>query len=194
MRGRDAHGRWPYVAALAAGPAVAAAVAARGELARGGRWAAWLPLPILLCHQTEEWVWPGGFLPWINRVALGADADEWPLTPAAGLAVNVGLGWGGQALAGLTYGRTPELQALLSALHVANGLLHVGEAVRLRRYNPGVVTGALALGPVGAAGLARQWRDPALRRSRLAAAAAVGLGGSGVLFGALRRRVARRAG
>ena len=24
------------------------------------------PLAALLWHQTEEWVWPGGFLPWMN--------------------------------------------------------------------------------------------------------------------------------
>ncbi len=190
----DTHGRWPYVAAAAAGPAAIGVVAARDWLAQDDRWAAWLPLPILCWHQTEEWVRPGGFLPWFNRDVLGSDADEWPLTRADGLRINVGLGWGGQLVVGLLHGRAPELQALFSAMHLANGILHVGAAISQRRSNPGVVTGALLLGPVGAAGIVRQLRDPRLPRRRVAAGAAAGAGISAALFATLRRRVRAAAG
>ena len=40
---------------------------------------AWLAGPALLYHQTEEWVWPGGFLPWFNRSVMGG-TDEFPIT------------------------------------------------------------------------------------------------------------------
>ncbi|HEX5145641.1 MAG TPA: hypothetical protein VFV85_01355, partial [Conexibacter sp.] len=60
------HGHWPWLAAASAPPATALALARREWLAQELRWTLWLPLPALLWHQTEEWVWPGGFLPWMN--------------------------------------------------------------------------------------------------------------------------------
>ena len=90
----DTHGRWPWLAAAAVLPASVAAWRQRGRLAEDGRWVAWLAGPALLYHQTEEWVWPGGFLPWFNRSVMGSGTDEFPITRRAGLIINVGLGWG----------------------------------------------------------------------------------------------------
>src|SRR4029079_16356860 len=89
------HGRWPWLAAEAAAPATALAVRERERLAADDAWVEWLPLVALLWHQTEEWVWPGGFMPFANREAIGSGEDEFPLDRKVGLIVHVGLCWGG---------------------------------------------------------------------------------------------------
>jgi hypothetical protein len=43
-----------------------------------------LGLPIPVAHQTEEWVRPGGFLPFCNERLLGSDRPTWPLTERDG--------------------------------------------------------------------------------------------------------------
>ena len=92
---QDTHGRWPLVAAAALLPVTAAAVA-RPALR---------PLAALLWHQTEEWVCPGGFLPWINREVLGsagryfADAQQAIRAAAGGRLLLLS--------SGAVYGRGP---------------------------------------------------------------------------------------
>jgi hypothetical protein len=68
----DTHGRWPLVSAALVGPAWGAAVARPGDLRKDDAWVAMLALPILVAHQTEEWVRPGGFLPFCNERLLVA--------------------------------------------------------------------------------------------------------------------------
>lgn len=48
-----------------------------------------LALLILLTHQTEEWVRPGGFLPFSYQQVLGSDKPDWPLTERDGFHINV---------------------------------------------------------------------------------------------------------
>jgi hypothetical protein len=104
------------------------------------------PLAALLWHQTEEWVWPGSFLPWINRSVLGSGQDEFPIDRRLGFIINVVLGWGGSLAA-----TKPSLAAApvtaLYVSHFGNAALHVSWAVRHRRYDPGVVTAVAALAP-----------------------------------------------
>jgi hypothetical protein len=67
---RPIHGRWPKVAALAAPASTVALYAARDRLDRRRRWR-WAAMPVLLWHQVEEWVWPGGFLGVLRSVRRG---------------------------------------------------------------------------------------------------------------------------
>jgi hypothetical protein len=154
----DTHGRWPLVGAAALAPVVVAS-ARRREL---------VPLAVLLAHQTEEWVWPGGFLPWINREVLGSSDDEFPLDRRAGLVINVGLGWV-LSLSVLAGPRAAAPQAVLYVSHLGNAALHIGWALRHRRPDPGVVTGTLGLLPLGVIGLRRLVRDPDVNRGALLA-------------------------
>jgi hypothetical protein len=82
----ETHGRWPLVAAGAVVPVTAIAIERRE----------WRPLAALLWHQTEEWVWPGSFLPWINREVIGSGDDEFPIDRRLGFIINVLFGWGVQ--------------------------------------------------------------------------------------------------
>jgi Protein of unknown function with HXXEE motif len=173
------HGRWPWLAAASALPATAAAVTRRDALF-------WAPLPVYFWHQTEEWVWPGGFLPWVNREVLGSDQDEFPLTRRLGFAINVGGGWALAVAAGARGPRTPALAAAVHAMLAANAAFHVAQSARVRRYTPGLVTAVALLAPVSAAGLVA-----VVRRAGPGAAglgAAVGLGSSAAALGAIRRR------
>ena len=175
----ETHGRWPWVAAGLVVPTWSAAAAGRGELLEDGLWVAGLALPILVSHQSEEWVWPGGFLPFCNKRLLGSDREDWPLTERDGFHVNVTFGWV-TAVAGFAlWRRTPVVAAGVLAIEVGNALMHTGMAMRERRYNPGVVTGAVLFIPHAAAGarwLARSGRI-SRRQGLLASAAGIAFAG-----------------
>ena len=84
----ETHGRWPWVAAGLVVPTWSSAAARRGELLEDGLWVAGLAFPILVSHQSEEWVWPGGFLPFCNERLLVSDRPDWPLTERVAFHVN----------------------------------------------------------------------------------------------------------
>lgn len=191
LRERETHGQWPWVAAVSAAPSVAVAYAARDWLKQDGRWALWLPLPVLFCHQTEEWVVPGGFLPWFNREVTHSGRDEFPITRELGLIINVGLGWVMCVAAGAVGRRRPFLPAMSLALFVGNAGLHGGKLVAGRRYNPGAGTGVLVMLPLGVGGIVRLLRDPEVENRRVLAGVAAGIAASAVLLVAMRVRVSR---
>ena len=177
---RERHGRWPVVAAGALGPVSALAV----------QEPAVRPLAALLWHQTEEWVWPGGFLPWMNREVIGSDDDEFPLDRRAGFMINVVFGWGFSALTAAGPSAAAPA-ALLYTSHLGNVVLHVGWAIRNRRYDPGVITAILTLGPTGFVGLRALARDPEVSRPALRAGVIGGIAMSVALISGLKRRQRR---
>jgi Protein of unknown function with HXXEE motif len=176
------HGRWPWLAAAGALPATLAVVARDDPLA-------WAPVPVYFWHQTEEWVWPGGFLPWVNREVLGSDDDEFPITRRLGFAINVGGGWALAAASGLRGLRSPALASAVHAMLAANAAFHVTQSARARRYTPGLVTAVVLLAPVSAAGLTAIARHPRGGVRSVALGAAVGLGATAAQLRAIRRRV-----
>jgi Protein of unknown function with HXXEE motif len=175
----ETHGRWPWVAAGLIPPTWAAAAARRAELCEEGLWVAGLAFPILVSHQSEEWVWPGRFLPFCNERLLGSDRPDWPLTERDGFHVNVTFGWV-SAVAGLAlWPRTPVVAAGVLWMEAGNVLMHTAMAIRERRYNPGVVTAAVLMASHAAAGgrwLARSGRV-SRRQGLLASAAGVAFAG-----------------
>ena len=181
--GIETHGRWPLVGAAALAPV--AAVSLREPALR--------PLAALLAHQTEEWVWPGGFLPWINQEVLKGDEPEFPIDRRAGLIINVGFGWV-LSLTALAGASAVAPQAMLYVSHIGNAGLHVGWAIRNRKYDPGLATGALALLPVGVLGIAKLIRDPEVPRGQLAAGAAAGLVFAAGMAPFFKARLSRKKG
>jgi hypothetical protein len=175
----ETHGRWPWVAVGLVGPTWSAAAARRGELFEDGLWVAGLALPVLVSHQTEEWVWPGGFLPFCNTRLLGSDRPDLPLTERDGFHVNVTFGWVSAAAGLALWRRTPVVAAGVLWTEAGNVLMHIGMALRERRYNPGVVTAAMLMGPHAAAGgrwLARSGRI-SRRQGLLASVAGIAFAG-----------------
>jgi hypothetical protein len=160
------HGRWPWASAAAAPVTTAALLARRDELDRLDL-LLWAALPALLWHQAEEWVWPGGFMPFFNRDVLGTDDDEFPITRTAGFVINSVVGWLPAIAAGSRGSRSPELGAAVWTTLIANGLVHVVVTARARRYTPGIATSLALLIPLGTAALAAAGRKPALRGAAL---------------------------
>lgn len=187
-KGIDTHGRWPWVAAIAAPTVTAVSYEHRQRFSGGGRSAIWVSLPVLLWHQTEEWVLPSGFLPWFNRSVWQSGEDEFPVTAPMAFRINVIAGWGLSAVAALTIRRAPWLASGVLASHFANGALHVGLAIEQRRYNPGLVT-ALILGPLGMLGAAGMMRGREFRSRGALVGIAAGLAASAALPASLRLRM-----
>ncbi len=173
--GLETHGRWPWVAAGLVVPTWSLAAARGGELREDGVWVAGLAFPILVSHQSEEWVWPGGFLPFCNKRLLGSDRPDWPLSERDGFHVNVTAGWlsavAGRALAADAW--RCRRCALDGGSQRAHARFH---AVRERRYNPGVVTAAALMVPHAAAGA--RWLARSGRMSRRQGLLASAVGGA----------------
>jgi Protein of unknown function with HXXEE motif len=175
-----------------AAPAWALAVAGRRALGEDGGWVAGLALPILLTHQTEEWVRPGGFLPFCNEELLGSDRPDWPLTERDGFHVNVSLGWSTAIVGALLWRRTPALAAGVLLMEVANVGMHAGMAARRRRYNPGVGTAALLMAPHAVLGARELLRSGRLSRRGGLIAAGTGIAFAGLPVG-MKLRMRRAA-
>lgn len=149
----ETHGRWPVFGAAALLPVSAAALKCAGLR----------PLAALLWHQTEEWVWPGSFLPWINREVLGSDEDEFPIDRRLGFAINVAFGWGLSVATAAGPGAAAPATVLYVS-HLGNTALHASWAIRKRRYDPGLVTAIATLTPTAIAGLRGIARDTRVPR------------------------------
>ncbi len=105
-----------------------------------------LLLPIYMIHQYEEHA-HGRFKAFVN--ALLAHGQE-KVTDVPIFWVNI-IGVWGTDLAVLYAAAyvNPALGLIAAYATVVNGFLHVGMAVRLRRYNPGLWTSLLLFLPIG---------------------------------------------
>jgi hypothetical protein len=176
----ETHGRWPLVGIVAAGPVTAVAIDSPRLR----------PLAALLWHQAEEWVWPGGFLPWVNREVLGSNRDEFPIDRRTGFAINVLYGWG-FSIAASEPSRAPVRAAVLFVSHLSNLGLHASWALRHRRYDPGLITAVGALTPIAVSGLWRLRSDPNVSGQVLTRGVLAGVAISAGLIPALKLRMRR---
>jgi Protein of unknown function with HXXEE motif len=158
----------------------------RERAENAGATAIWASLPLLLWHQTEEWVLPGGFLPWFNRQVWKSERDEFPVTPKIAFTINVPIGWCVSFAAAASIRRAPSLASGVLTTHFGNGVLHIRQAVVDRGYNPGLAS-ALALAPLGATGALGMLKDPDVRKRDSLAGVAGGAIVSAGLVGFLRQ-------
>ncbi len=189
----ETHGRWPWAAAALVGPTWAAAFANAERLRKDDAWVAALGLPVLVAHQTEEWVRPGGFLPFCNERLLGSREPTWPLSERVGFHVNVTLGWGNAIVAAASWKRAAAPTAFVLWVEAGNALMHAAMALRERRYNPGLATATLLMATHAAGGGAALNRSARLSRrgARLAAAAGIAFSAGLPLAMKLRMRSSR---
>ena len=115
-------------------------------------WLLWVFLaqPLYMMHQLEEHV-GDRFRRFVNeRIAGGAEA----LTPAAIAVINIGGVWVVNAVALLLAAtHHPGWGLLAGYLMVVNAATHVAAAVKLKAYNPGLVSAVLLFLPAGLATL-----------------------------------------
>jgi len=120
----------------------------------------WLHAAALMMHQLEEYGWPGGFRDFFNdRISPVLFRGGARLTDSGVLAINVALAWPAYLAAAGYFRDALWLSAGLAGITILNGLLHVWMAVRLRAYNPGLVTGGFVFIPFGAFLLYMLWPD-----------------------------------
>lgn len=132
----------------------------------------YVQLPIYMLHQWEEHS-GDRFRLYANRT-LGGGREA--LTPAATFWIN-SLGVWGVDLAALYLAWLIEPSAGLVAgyLAVVNAVPHLGAALLRREYNPGVVTAALLLLPIGGWCVVRAGEGAGVWPHAVALATAVGL-------------------
>jgi hypothetical protein len=134
-------------------------------------WVLWAVAAAGVVHVIEEFGWPGGFLQQLRRLAPRFAPA---VTPRFATVVN-GLMLLLYVMAALMGRRSPVFALSAAALALVNGLVHVGAAVRARRYVPGLVSGALTYLPLGLAAYASFARAGLLPARTLLASALLGL-------------------
>ncbi|MEM7506660.1 MAG: HXXEE domain-containing protein [Pseudomonadota bacterium] len=119
--------------------------------------AAALCLPVYMAHQVEEHL-GGRFKHFVNEAFGDGNAL---LTDRAILVINVPLVWG-LTLGGflLSLFVAPYWGLLGIYALVVNAPAHIGQAVLLRRYNPGLATAVALFLPVGIWGLVQNADAP----------------------------------
>lgn len=115
---------------------------------------AYLALPVYMLHQFEEHD-DDRFRRFVNDV-LGHGREL--LTVRAVFVINfVGVWLLLAACLWLVRASGPGWAALAGWLLVVNAVLHVGQGIALRRYNPGLATAVVLFLPLGAMTLAAAW-------------------------------------
>lgn len=130
-------------------------------------WIWWAPLPAVLAHIFEEFVYPGGFAAW-DRECRPKFRNS--ITPRLHVVINAALVFAclSVGLAGIPGGTVnvgpirfrsiiPAGYAVagwlaLAALLFSNALFHIVGTVRTRRISPGVRTGLLLYVPLAIVG------------------------------------------
>ena len=104
-------------------------------------------LVIYFVHQIEEHLWPGGFRQFTDAHVFHSGDDNWPVDIPRVAFVNVGLVWVPVALAALFPDALRWVGLGWIGLTLINGIIHIVTSIRLRIYNPGLVTGIVLFLP-----------------------------------------------
>ncbi len=109
-----------------------------------------LQTPLYMLHQTEEYIFPGGFGKFFNTKIFGLETEDKPLDENFIFYVNVGLIWvvlpvfGLLAILDYCYG------FWLPYFSFFAGIAHVALAAKAKKiYNPGILVSLLVNIPIG---------------------------------------------
>jgi hypothetical protein len=104
-------------------------------------------LVIYFLHQIEEHLWPGGFRQFADAHMFHSGNDDWPVGMGGVALVNIGFVW---LPVGLAIAFPEQLRWVALGwvgLTLINGIIHAATTIRLRIYNPGLVTGIVLFLP-----------------------------------------------
>jgi hypothetical protein len=112
--------------------------------------AIWIMLPVYMVHQYEEHD-NDRFRLFVNRqIAGGREA----LSPLAVFVINIPGVWGVILVSfALAWNVRPGLGLIAIYLVLVNGVIHLGAAIALRGYNPGLITALALFLPIGGVAL-----------------------------------------
>ncbi len=104
-------------------------------------------LVIYFVHQIEEHLWPGGFRQFTDAHVFKSDNDDWPVDVGGVALVNIAYVWLPVALA-VAFPQSLRMVGLgWVGLTLINGIIHIVTTMRLRIYNPGLITGIVLFLP-----------------------------------------------
>ncbi len=108
----------------------------------------WAALPALMLHQFEEYVFPGGFLSWMNKDVFGSESDTTPLSPRAAFVINVILGWPLYAAVGFV--NLEQMWFVMPAMGIlfVNAWFHITLSLSSGRYSPGTFSSIMITLPL----------------------------------------------
>jgi hypothetical protein len=110
----------------------------------------WLHFAMLLMHQFEEYVYPGGFKEFFQGNIYNKNwILRFPLNDQGIVLVNVVLGWTAYLVSAVKGEKMIWLAIGLLGVTVLNGLMHTLMFVIRRKYNPGFITGIIFFIPFG---------------------------------------------
>lgn len=104
-------------------------------------------LVIYLLHQIEEHLWPGGFRQFANAHVFKSGNEDWPVDRGGVALINIGLVWLPVGLAAAFPQPLRWLGLAWVGLTLVNAIIHIVTTIRLRIYNPGLVTAILLFLP-----------------------------------------------
>jgi hypothetical protein len=104
----------------------------------------------LLLHQFEEYVFPGNFKGFYNtHIYKKTKITSFFLNDSGVLMVNIVLGWIMYILAIFLSEKALWFSMGLAGISILNGIMHTAMFIRLKAYNPGLITSLLVLIPFG---------------------------------------------
>ncbi|MCB9357429.1 MAG: HXXEE domain-containing protein [Calditrichaeota bacterium] len=108
----------------------------------------WSALPALMLHQFEEYVLPGGFLPWLNKEIFKSGAAGSPISPKLAFVINIVLGWPLYTLVG--YVGLTEMWFVMPMMGIlfVNAWFHIALSISTSRYSPGTFSAILVILPL----------------------------------------------
>ncbi len=110
-----------------------------------------LQTPLYMLHETEEYIFPGGFGKFFNMDIMKFDTPDQPLDENFIFIINVGLIWIILPLFGLLAIRDYAYGLWIPYFSFFAGLSHIALGIKARkRYNAGLIVSLLLNIPVGA--------------------------------------------
>ncbi len=109
-----------------------------------------LQTPLYMIHETEEYIFPGGFGKFFNMDIMNFETEDKPLDENFIFYLNVILIWIILPVFGLLSIRNYQYGLWLPYFSFFAGVSHIGLGIKARkRYNPGLVVSLLLNIPVG---------------------------------------------
>ena len=100
--------------------------------------------PLYMLHETEEYLFPGGFIEFTNRDLYQQDPESGMLDESLVYWINMGYIWLPLPICGLLATYDLRLAAWMPYFLIFQAVVHVGLSIAARCwYNPGLVTACL---------------------------------------------------
>lgn len=150
-------------------------------------WVIWLLVVVGGAHTFEEYIWPGGFIRWINGSFFRNDDVDKPLSAKLAFFIDAAAGVtiiGLLAVVGTDY---LWLTLGIASIFLVNGAWHLTTSITSGVYSPGAVSSALLNLPIGAYILYFYTANAHAGLFELVISYSMGLGAHVALFAYLRK-------